>query len=60
MEGAGGVEGGWVLIGVKEQHEEEQEEDDLCVCHCKSPSHFNLCVIRCHDHCCTDGEEGED
>lgn len=24
----------------------------MCVCHCKSPAHFNLCVIRCHGHCC--------
>lgn len=31
---------------------ENGQEDDLCMYHCKSPSHFNLCVIRCHDHCC--------
>lgn len=60
MEGGGGVDGGWVLIGVKGAAGrgnragggiENGQEDDLCVCHCQSPSHFNLRVIRCHDDC---------
>lgn len=55
MEVGGGVDGGWVLIGVEGaavtgkgagEGIENGQEDDRCVCYCRSPSHFNLCVIK--------------